>query len=94
LVLFFCASPGAPYQGTGVCRGAARQCGALLNRKRDRICGRPADAFVTVMGVPQPMRGLADEPVLHFLAAAELELWADTASRAAYRDIAAAPGDP
>jgi hypothetical protein len=59
----------------------------LLDRKRDALYGRLADAFVPVMDVLQAMRGLAGEPVLQPLAAAEL--WADTGSRGAYREILA-----
>ena len=71
----------------GLGRSAYDQLAVLLDRKRDALYGRLADAFVPVMDVLQAMRGLAGEPVLQPLAAAEL--WADTGSRGAYREILA-----
>ncbi len=71
----------------GLGRSAYDQLAVLLDRKRDALYGRLADAFVAVMDVLQAMRGLAGEPVLQPLAAAEL--WADTGSRGAYREILA-----
>ncbi len=68
-------------------RSAYDQLALLLDRERDALYGRLADAFVVVMDVLQAMRGLAGEPVLQPLAAAEL--WADTGSRGAYREILA-----
>jgi hypothetical protein len=71
----------------GIGRSAYDQLAVLLDRKRDELYGRLADAFVAVMDVLQAMRGLAGEPVLQPLAAAEL--WADTGSRRAYHEILA-----
>lgn len=68
-------------------RSAYDQLAVLLDRKRDQLYGRLADAFVAVMDVLHAMRGLGGEPVLRPLAAAEL--WADTGSRSAYGEILA-----
>jgi hypothetical protein len=71
----------------GIGRSAYDQLAVLLDRKGDELYGRLADAFVAVMDVLQAMRGLAGEPVLQPLAAAEL--WAETGSRHAYAEILA-----
>ncbi len=71
-------------------RSAYDQLALLVDRKRDALYGRLADAFVAVMDVLHAMRGLGGAPVLQPLAAAEL--WADTGSRGAYREILATCG--
>jgi len=68
-------------------RSAYDQLASLRHRERDTLYGRLADAFVAIMDVLHSMRGLAGDPVLQPLAAAEL--WADTGSRAAYRQLLA-----
>jgi hypothetical protein len=66
-------------------RSAYHQLGLLLDRERDQLYSRLADAFVAVMDVLHAMRGLGGEPVLAPLAAAEL--WSDTGSRGAYHEL-------
>lgn len=68
-------------------RSAYDQLASSLHQDRDELYGRLADAFVALMDVLQSVRGLAGNPVLQPLAAAEL--WAETGSRAAYRQLLA-----
>ena len=69
-------------------RSAYDQLASLLHQERDQPYGRLADAFVALRDVLHSMRGLAaGDPLLQPLAAAEL--WADTGSRAAYRELLA-----
>ena len=69
----------------GIGRAAYDQLASLVDCHSDRLYGRLAEAFVTVMDVLQAMRSLSGEAVLQPLAAAEL--WAETGSRSALRTL-------
>jgi hypothetical protein len=71
-------------------RSAYQQLAALIDRNSNSLYAQLAEAFVPVMDVLQAMRGMAGQPVLGPLAAAEL--WADTGSRAAFQALTEATG--
>ena len=66
-------------------RTAYDQLGTLVDHKSESMFSRLADCFVRVMDVMHAMRGLSGQSVLEPLAAAEL--WAETGSQSAYREI-------
>lgn len=69
---------------------SAYQQASLTEPQERSVFSRLAEAFVGAMDVLQAMRGLSGEPVLQPLAAAEL--WQDTGSRSAFKELAGCTG--
>jgi len=66
-------------------RTAYDQLAGLVDRQGERLYSQLAEAFVGIMDVLHAMRNLSGEPAMQPLAAAEL--WADTGSKSAYRQL-------